>query len=257
MTLEEAKSLIDGGNVGTLEEAVELLGVLIEARRKSGVYIAIALYESRRLYQSARSSRGWGVWAIEQFHFSDEKKAFHRANVGEMLRTLEKRCPGKYPAFLDLGITVLEVWARLFNAGKRMAEKRKIDDPCTVIANFLKIHPDAFGWNRDKLDRRIVEFLYPEKDFSQPELALTFDAIGSALDDDELEKLTHREDFDGCRAFIMAHNGAKLCAHSMDVIVNDCDDLPAEALEDIDRALEDAHRKLRSVLRRKQERQED
>lgn len=249
MTFEEVKTKLDSGAVGTLQDVAEMLTILIEARRTSGIYIAIALYESRRLYQGA----GWGSWAQAQYHFSDEKKAFHRANVGEMLRALEKDQGKLHGRFMSQGITLLETWARLFNAGKRLEEKGELDSPCTVIRNFLKAHPDAFSWKREKLDLEIVKFLYPEKEFEQGELNLRFDAIGSQLSDSDLVALTQREDFDGCRAFIMANNGAKLCLHAADVILQDNDQLPAEALEDIDNALESVHRKLRGLLQHKRE----
>jgi len=241
MTFDDAKKLIDAGAPESIDEAAELLSVLTETRRYSGVYIAIALYESRKLYTVGR----WSKWAMERWHFSDEKKAFHRANVGEMLRAAEGK-PALHGRFMELGITVLETWVKLFNEGKNLAAEKKIDAPLLVIANFLKTCPDAFDLSRDRLDRKIAEFLHPDRGIVQ--LELRFDALGSALKDEQLDKLIWREDFGADAAFTMAYNGAKLADHAARVIAQDGGELPAEALEQILDDLDGAARKLRAAI---------
>jgi len=249
MTFDDAKKLLDAGAPESIDEAAELLSVLTETRRYSGVYIAIALYESRKLYTAGR----WSKWAMERWRFSDEKKAFHRANVGEMLRAAEGK-PALHGRFMELGITVLETWVKLFNEGKNLVAEKKIEEPLAVVVNFLKTCPDAFDLTRDRLDRKIAEFLHPDQGFAQ--LELRFDALGSALEDEQLDKLICREDFGSGAAFTMAYNGAKLADHAARVIERSGDDLPAEALKQILDNLDGAARKLRAAIAAKRSRGE-
>ena len=249
MTFEEAKARLDAGALDSLPEVAEILRGLSECQKRVGVYIVLALFDSRRLYTGPR----WSKWAAEEYRLADEKDALHRANVGEMLRAVEERLPRRKTDFMELGISLLLQWAKLFNYGKMLLAHQEITDPCIPIANFLKAHPDAFGWKRKELDRAIRLFLPHDEDLDQPELNLTFDAVGAALDDDELAALTHREDFDGTRAFIMANNGAKLCTHAIAVIVKDHGELTTEALADIDRQLSEAHNRLRAIIIHRQE----
>lgn len=244
MTFEEVKTRLDAGESESLDEVKEMIRTLAEYGKSSPVYLSIALHNSQRLYKGKR----WSLWAEQTYKLCDEKDAMHRANVGEMLRALQKTDPVRHGRFMDIGISLLMLWVKLFNEGKRLVKSGKIDRSFIPLTNFLKTHPEAFTWKREKLDQEIKLFLNPEAKYVQEELALTFDAVGDRIDEKELSKITQRDDFDGYHAIIMANNGAKLCTNAVNVIVKDHANLPVDVLEDLDSGLEEAHRKLRAIL---------
>ncbi|NCB23557.1 MAG: hypothetical protein EOM56_12105 [Deltaproteobacteria bacterium] len=240
MTFEEVRNKLTGDGAGSIEEASEMLRVLIGTGKQTPVQIALALNESKRFFTGPR----WASWAMETHGLPDEKYAHHRQNVGEMLRRIQALSEDKYALFLEIPISKLDMWTELYNDGVRNPE---LENPCVPVFNFLKAYPDSPEWKRDKLRKAIVSFLHPEKAY-QPELNLKFDALGTALDDDQLSKLTRDENFGSAQAFVMAYNGAKLCSHAVGVIKADSLQFSAEQLEDIEHDLSEARQVIRQLI---------
>lgn len=241
MTLEQLMNkIIQGQPAASLEDAAAGLKLLVAFGGRIDAMIALLLEESKRLYVGA----GWAKWAVAEFGMADENACHHRRAVGAMLYAIRERSVAMMAKFIDVDITKLDAIVEIHN-------NRGVD----LVITFVKLHPEWSKIRRDKLRILVKSFLYPERTSpaaEQLELGLHFDVINDVIDVDRLLKVTSRPDFGGTSAFVMAVNGAKLCAAALPAW---SDEVELDDLEEIKRDLDQASTCITQLLTSKKQQQ--